>query len=802
MPIEAVPRVSVCISVLNDAAMLRDTLKSVIAQSFDDWEAIVVDDGSANPDEIRGACTIFGDARISYHRFPVNRGIPHGANYSYKLARGEFIQALGVDEQITPDKFEDQVAYLDANPNVALVWGIPGVGPLGRRPEWEQYLTRAHNRSREHWLKCFLNLEGVPVGGASALWRKSLFDSIGYFDENLTAFSDHEWFCRVIAKHEVRILPYRWMTETPGHKTICTRTEKNAAKLDWELAYVREKHPIPVPATDGLITVAVPCYNHAKYLKAAMDALMCQTEQNWECIVIDDGSTDDPASVMAGFTDPRITFIVAEKNDGHMATVNKMLAMAKGEFFVSYSADDTMAPDFLKKCLAEFVKDPFLEYVASQNDFMHEDGTPWNTAPFHPFHGIPKAVNRPQQEWANLFRQGNVYFGIGMYRTSALREVGCWSPEHGVITDYEMYLKLLPRYNFRIIEELLTHTRIHGKNQSLLTQEEARKLKRRYYDAQRPYYQPRPKIIIATPYYEMKGFSPYIQSLDATTKILTMSGIEYELMQLNGDSYVHRARNSMCMNFLDDPYATDLFFIDSDMAWDPNAFMAILFLPHPVVGGAYPVKNKWDLWTSKPIIFDAEKDPHYNGVNLPNGEALIQANQLAGGFLRVKRSVLERFIEFYPTYRYHDTHPDPTLRREQVEFFTAGMDRDQEAGIIRDIEAIMSNGHDPEAFVREMMTLQPRIEALRQTRNFVGEDYTFSNRLRAMGVDLFIYPNATIAHYGVQEWRGNFDQFLKEKSAEAEREKAQLAVVAAANNGAIIPLLPGLPNAPFPKRAA
>jgi glycosyltransferase involved in cell wall biosynthesis len=507
----------------------------------------------------------------------------------------------------------------------------------------------------------------------------------------------------------------------------------------------------------------MPVFNHAQYIGEMLKCLFNQTDQNFEVLITDDGSTDDLRSSLKEFKDPRISFFRSEKNEGMMNAANHMLKIAKGDFFVLLSADDTMDDDFLEKCRREFQKDPFLEYVASQNDFMAEDGSPYNG--IHPLMQIEKAANKTQDEWRNRLYGGNVYFGIGMYRTSALREVGGWNPDCGVISDYEMYLKLLPRYNFRIIEENLTHTRIHGKNQSLLGPQEAGKLRKRYYDAQKPYYKPIPKIIIATPFYELKGFSPYIRSLTDITRILTLHNINWEFMELSGDSYVHRARNSMCMNFLDDPYATDLFFIDSDMAWDAQSFMTILFRPEPIIGGTYPVKNKWDAWTSKAKMSEENGQQHFTGIPLPDGSALIEANQLAGGFLRIKRSVLEKFVEAYPTAVYYDTHPDPNLRRNQVEFFTAGMSRELEIDLCNDIEKAMNENGG----VVDMTPFKERFAALKNPRDFIGEDYWFSNRLRKMGITLFIYPNATISHFGVNGWTGNFNTFLREKQAESRK---------------------------------
>jgi hypothetical protein len=167
-----------------------------------------------------------------------------------------------------------------------------------------------------------------------------------------------------------------------------------------------------------------------------------------------------------------------------------------------------------------------------------------------------------------------------MYRTTVISEVGGFEGQYKVLTDYQMYLKLLQRENIGIVEEPLTHTRIHGLNHSKLEGEPqvraAAALPRRE-EALLPAR--RMKLIICTPFYELKAFSPYVVSLTNTTRLLTEVGIDWRFMELSGDSYVHRARNTMCDVFLQDPDATDLFFIDSDMSWDPEAFVKMCLLP-------------------------------------------------------------------------------------------------------------------------------------------------------------------------------------------------------------------------------
>jgi hypothetical protein len=129
---------------------------------------------------------------------------------------------------------------------------------------------------------------------------------------------------------------------------------------------------------------------------------------------------------------------------------------------------------------------------------------------------------------------------------------------------------------------------------------------------------------------------------------------------------------------------------------------------------------------------------------------------------------LEKYIEFYPMNCYKDTNPNPELQTKHVEFFATGIDREPDILLLRDIEEAMRKNGDH----LDMTPFKERFEKLKGLRDFIGEDYCFSNRLRNMGVPLFIYPNVTISHFGVQGWTGNFDQFMKEHQKEAPKKEA------------------------------
>lgn len=130
------PELTIGISFYNSASTLVDLARCVFAQTFTDWEWILIDDGSTD-----GGYEIvkhIKDPRVRVIRDEVNRGRPFRYNYITEIAQGEFIARFDADDLCHPMKFQKQVEFLRAHPHVDLVsTGMlclgPGDVPLGRR---------------------------------------------------------------------------------------------------------------------------------------------------------------------------------------------------------------------------------------------------------------------------------------------------------------------------------------------------------------------------------------------------------------------------------------------------------------------------------------------------------------------------------------------------------------------------------------------------------------------------------------------------------------------------------------------
>ncbi len=123
------PVISVVLPVYNGEAFLYDAVKSILDQSYRNFELIIINDGST--DQSEKVILSFSDPRIKYHKNETNLGLIAVLNHGIKLAQGEFIARMDADDLCLPARFEKQLNYLDQHPDVGVVgswyYGFPSV---------------------------------------------------------------------------------------------------------------------------------------------------------------------------------------------------------------------------------------------------------------------------------------------------------------------------------------------------------------------------------------------------------------------------------------------------------------------------------------------------------------------------------------------------------------------------------------------------------------------------------------------------------------------------------------------------
>ena len=220
------------------------------------------------------------------------------------------------------------------------------------------------------------------------------------------------------------------------------------------------------------------------------------------------------------------------------------------------------------------------------------------------------------------------------------------------------------------------------------------------------------KIIIATPFYNVQGFSPYIESLVASVKLLDSLGIENQYWSISGDSYIDRARNSFVTKFYYDTDYTDIIFIDSDESWKSDEFLRFISHDVEVLGAAYPLKNNWHEWGIQ-INVDEQSRP------IVDERGLLDASVIPGGFMRISRKAIDKIVEAKPE--------------------------------LKCVEVSSSLGE------RELLNLFER-----RVINGVkfGEDVSFCISAMECGCKINLEPRMTISHFGVEAHTGNYHEYL------------------------------------------
>jgi GT2 family glycosyltransferase len=172
--------VSAIIPVFNGASFLAGAIENVLAQNYQPVEIIIVDDGSTEDTAENAA----GYSGVVNYVYQLNAGPSAARNHGIKLAQGDMIAFLDVDDFWSENKLGMQAAYLQANPSIEIAQGLI---QRVRLPEPGQ-----SNRSD------FERISGpyqyINIG--SALFRKSVFDRVGLFDETLRDNEDTDWFIR------------------------------------------------------------------------------------------------------------------------------------------------------------------------------------------------------------------------------------------------------------------------------------------------------------------------------------------------------------------------------------------------------------------------------------------------------------------------------------------------------------------------------------------------------------------------------------------------------------------------------
>lgn len=231
------------------------------------------------------------------------------------------------------------------------------------------------------------------------------------------------------------------------------------------------------------ISVIVPCYNQGAFIAETLNSVIAQTYTNWECIVIDDGSSDNSSQIAKEFCkkDTRIKYIY-QQNSGVSVARNNGIAHAKGEFILPLDADDLIAPKYIEKAINIFSEEPDVKLVYCKAELFGATTGKWNL---------------PEYRYEDLLWRNLIFCSAVFSKADYEKTNGYNSNMKLGLEDWDFWLSFLSSTDKVIcIDEVLFFYRIKQKSRTTSANQHIDKLNIQIYQNHKELYLPFCKEII------------------------------------------------------------------------------------------------------------------------------------------------------------------------------------------------------------------------------------------------------------------------------------------------------------------
>lgn len=354
--------VSIVVACYNYAHFLPETIASVIDQTYQNWELILVNDGSTdNTLEVAESLIAAHPDRQIRLITQQNKRLAGARNTGIRAAQGQYILPLDADDLIEPTMLAKCVGILDCAPHLSMVY-------TDQTHFDEQGNTWAAHSLDWNYAE-ELSYNQVCV---CCLFRRAMWEEVGGYREDCVGAEDWDFWIKCGERGHLgwripeQLFRYRKhgaslsVTDAPRHDYLKadlilhhphlyaeSRVRwARGAKAGYEWLHPSQNWQ-PAPAK-SLVSVIVPTFNRPGMLVKAIESILAQTYQNFEIIVVNDAGTDVTDALAPYKADGRITLINKPANKGLADSRNVGIAKARGKYISYLDDDDLYYPDHLE----------------------------------------------------------------------------------------------------------------------------------------------------------------------------------------------------------------------------------------------------------------------------------------------------------------------------------------------------------------------------------------------------------------------------------------------------------------------
>jgi glycosyltransferase involved in cell wall biosynthesis len=211
-----------------------------------------------------------------------------------------------------------------------------------------------------------------------------------------------------------------------------------------------------------VVSVVVPCFRQARYLPHAIESVLAQTADDYEIIVVDDGSPDEIPEIAAGYPD---VLCIRQENRGVAAARNTGMSAARGSFLVFLDADDRLLPNALAEGLACFRAFPEAALVWGRIEVIDEAGAPFEWIEPNGGRVTVGPMYAAEDHYWELLQSCVIWVPAAvMFRRTAVESLGGFNERLSPSDEWDLYLRIARRFPMRCHNALVAQYRRHAAN--------------------------------------------------------------------------------------------------------------------------------------------------------------------------------------------------------------------------------------------------------------------------------------------------------------------------------------------------
>jgi hypothetical protein len=208
------------------------------------------------------------------------------------------------------------------------------------------------------------------------------------------------------------------------------------------------------------VSVCMASYNHAPFIRVAVESVLHQTFSNWELVITDDGSSDGTIDALDGIQDERIRIERFTENRSACVALNHCIRRAQGQYIAVLNSDDAWLPEKLECQLDAASHKPESAAIFTHADIIDERGHPLGSV--HPHKVLFEQSNRTRFDWLKrLLLVGNCLCHPSvLVRAEIYESLGLYDERMAQIPDLDMWVRILLTHDIWVVQEPLTLFRV------------------------------------------------------------------------------------------------------------------------------------------------------------------------------------------------------------------------------------------------------------------------------------------------------------------------------------------------------